>query len=239
MSCANKINHSSKQRTTHALLHNDILATPDSLGARSMQTRKTLQSTTTQPVKKHKSSRHTNSNRVELNGQRLASQIKVGQGGKHRPTSPHLNVLLEPRSLSLSCSLLRLRLSAVACSAFQWGVLETERERGRHGWRHFSHIQWLIAAAAVAAAAAAGDSVGQSSWKRGAHWPIEVPGQPLQKIKSIFIQWNQKMLQKVHFSLKWVSPNCKHQYYLKGNKSSDISHHKVTLYLTSMLTASL
>lgn len=72
----------------------------------------------------------------ELKRKELASQTR-GRG------------TLPQRSLG-PLSFLSLRLSAAAWSVLQSGALDTKSRRGRHGWRHVSHTEWLIAAAAAA-----------------------------------------------------------------------------------------
>lgn len=84
-----------------------------------------------------------------------ASQPDKWEG--HQTTSHHLRGPQWPLSPSLA-----LQLSAAAWSVLQSGVLYTKSRRGRHGWRHVSHTEWLIAAA-VAISKREGDKAAESS----------------------------------------------------------------------------
>lgn len=95
----------------------------------------------------------------ELKRQPLASQTR----GRGTPTAQ------PPPQRSSVASFLSLRLSAAAWCVLQSGALNTKRRWGRHRWRHVSHTEWLIAAAAATDSSREGNKTAENSKSPGAH----------------------------------------------------------------------
>lgn len=93
----------------------------------------------------------------ELKRQPLASQTR----GRGTPTAQ------PPPQRSSVASFLSLRLSAAAWCVLQSGALNTKRRWGRHRWRHVSHTEWLIAAAAATDSSREGNKTAENSKSPG------------------------------------------------------------------------